>query len=165
MSEVTFVGRRLVCLAPLIIGACSLFLPPLDPPEVTLRAVALERLALDEQLFRVSLHLRNPNQRELRIADARVSVELEGVELGEGFTLQPLNVPALGEATMDVRVATNLVARIPDVLTWLASGDTQLDYRMTGYIDVGSSGGIRVKIDEAGQVRLTDINRYNRQSI
>jgi LEA14-like dessication related protein len=165
MSDLIAVRRRLVCLAPLILGACSLFLPPLEPPEVALRAVALERFALNEQLFRIGVRMRNPNQRELRVADARVSIELEGIELGEGFTLEPLIVPALGESDMDIRLVTNLVAKAPEVLAWLASGDTQLDYRLTGFIDVGGAGGVRIKIDEVGQVRLTDINRYNQLSI
>jgi LEA14-like dessication related protein len=162
MLDIATFSRRFFVLLPCILTACSLFAPQLQPPEVLLRAVVLERLSFDEQHFRIRLRLRNPNERELRVAEARIRIRLEDVDLGEGFTLEPVSVPALGESDVEVRLATNLVAKVPEILGWLTSGDTQLDYRLTGFVDLGGVGMVRLDIDEVGQVQLTDINRYTR---
>jgi len=146
----------------LMLGSCALFVPELIPPKVELRAVVLERMTLSQQLFRVRLRLTNPNNTELRVSEARLTVWLEEIEMGEGFTLAPLSIPSMGEETVEVQFATDLMRRAPEIWGWFTSGDTELDYRVTGFIDIGGAGMVRLNIDEAGRVSVSDLVRYTR---
>ena len=73
-------ARLAILLVPLVLSGCSLFVPRLDPPEVVLRSVYLEKLTLTEQVFRVQLHLTNPNNANLRIAGAQFRLQLEDID-------------------------------------------------------------------------------------
>jgi LEA14-like dessication related protein len=146
----------------LMLGSCALFVPELIPPKVELESVAVEQMTLSQQLFRVRLHLTNPNNSALRVSEARLMVWLEAVEMGEGSILAPLSIPAMGEATVEVQFATDLVRRAPEIWRWFASGDTELNYRVTGFIDIGEAGMVKLNIDEAGRVTVSDLLRYTR---
>jgi LEA14-like dessication related protein len=162
MSSLKHLSKFAILGLSLMLGSCALFVPELIPPKVELQSVALEQMTLSQQLFRVRLHLTNPNSTELRVSEAKLAVWLEEIEMGEGFTLAPLSIPAMGEATVEVQFATDLVKRAPEIWRWFASGDTELNYRVTGFIDIGGAGMVRINIDEAGRVSVSDLLRYTR---
>lgn len=152
--------RPLLCAVLLaVIAGCSLPAPRIDPPGVELRAVAAEQLAISGQVFRVYLRLTNPNDRALKMRSARVRLYLEGIDFGEGVTTAPLNLPAGGATEVSVLFSTDMLARLPQVLSWLASGDEALDYRLSGNMALGGTGLMRINIDEAGTVLLSGPNR------
>lgn len=154
-----FTNAALLITVWLALGSCALFRPSLEPPDIRLRSVTLERLDLVEQVFRARLSIENPNGIAIRVSDARLSLFLEGIYLGEGRTVDGFSVPATGRQDADVRVATDLVSQAPQLLNWLLSGDQQIDYRVEGYVDLGMAGFGRLNIDEAGQVSLADLTR------
>ena len=143
-----------ISLAALTLAGCSLFTPQMQPPQVQLQGVVPDAIGLTEQTFRVVLNLSNPNDRELRVSEARVQLELEGMEMGEGTLVEPVRLPAMGDARVEALVTTDLVSRLPGILGWIASGDTALDYRVTGFVDVGMAGMLRINIDESGRLAL-----------
>lgn len=137
-----------------VLAGCALFQPQLIPPDIALRAVTVERAALDEQVFRARLRITNRNDSRLRVADARLTLALDGVVVGEGRTLEGFAVPGRAEEDVDVRIVTNLVGHAPRLLDAFLAKDGALVYRVTGYVDVGVAGFGRLNIDESGAVGL-----------
>ncbi len=165
-----FEGRGLADAAFLVtiwaaVSSCALFRPSLEPPDIRLSAVSLVRVELAEQVFQARLRIWNPNDVVIRVADARLSLFVEGIYLGEGRTVEGFSVPAMGQQEADVRIVTDLVGQAPQLLDWLLSGDQQLDYLVRGYVDLGMTGFGRLNIDERGQVSLADLARSPPTSI
>jgi len=147
-------------LVAAVLGGCSLFLDDVEPPDVELRGVAIERLSLAEQVFRLNFRLQNPNERRLRVRAARIRLELEGIPVGEGVMSEALRLPPLGEAGMNMRFTTDLVAKGGQLWRWFSSADPDLGYRVSGYIDVGGAGLIRLNIDESGRVSVPHLATF-----
>src|SRR5215469_14632594 len=82
-------GRRPVLAAAALLGACAVF--HFQAPDITPTAVELVDVQLNEQRFRVTLHVYNPNDRALPIKSAHCKLEIEGVEVGSGETTAPFN--------------------------------------------------------------------------
>ena len=160
MSETGRVARVALLIATwLALSSCALIRPSLEPPDIRLRSVTLERLDVVEQVFQARLTIQNPNDTVIRVSDARLRLSLEGIYLGEGRAVEGFSVPAMGRQEADVRVVTDLLSQAPRLLNWLLSGDQQIDYRVEGYVDLGMAGFARLNIDEQGQVSLADLSR------
>ena len=134
---------------------CEL-LPPVKTPEVGLSGIALESLGLTEQVFRARLLVSNPNSVQLKINNAAVTLEMEGIDLGTGETLDGISVPANGQGFVDVRIVANLLQSAPQLWSALNAGNGLLDYRVNGIVNLGPGGLARLRIDESGQL---DANR------
>jgi LEA14-like dessication related protein len=101
----------------MLMGACV----HLQAPAVNLVAVELADVQLDEQHFKVRLHVENPNDRPLPIKSVSCTLQVEGVEVGEGRSAGPFIVPAGGEADFDALVTTNVTQSLPSLLPRLLS--------------------------------------------
>ena len=154
MLRRSFVALSAVGLA--MLPGCASLLPPLQTPEVGLSGIALESLGLTEQVFRARLVVSNPNSLQLKISNAAVSLEMEGIDLGTGETLDGISVPANGQGIVDVRIVANLLQSAPRLWSALNAGDGLLNYRVNGFVNLGAGGFARLQIDESGQI---DANR------
>jgi len=119
----------------LLLSACAAF--HFQAPDVMPTAVELMDVALDQQRFKVALHVQNPNDRALPIKWVHVSLQIEGVEVGQGETTEPFNVPARGESDVNMVVKTNLAKSVPDLLLRIASRGQLPDvsYRVSGTVN------------------------------
>ena len=144
-----------VCLATL--PGCAGLLPPVQTPEVGLSGIALESLGLTEQVFRARLIVSNPNDLKLKVNDAAVTLQMEGIDLGSGETLDGISVPANGQGFVDVRIITNLLQSAPQLWTALNAGDGLLDYRVNGVVNLGLGGLARLRIDESGRINANQL--------
>ena len=148
-------GTALLLL--LALPGCAIFQPELQSPEVSLSAVTLESLGLTEQVFRARLIVSNPNSIRLKVADAFVTLQLGGIDLGRGETISGVSIPARGQDHVDIRIVTNLWTSAPQLWSRLSSGDTTLDYRVNGFVNLGLSGLARLRIDESGQFDANEL--------
>jgi len=130
-------ASRLVAVlgVALLTGACV----HLQAPAVNLVAVELADVQLDEQHFNVRLHVDNPNDRPLPIKSVSCTLQVQGVELGEGRSTAPFTVPAGGETEFDALVTTNVMKSVPSLLAKLLltlqqQGDLP-DYRVSGWVN------------------------------
>ena len=119
----------------LVLSACAAF--HFQAPDITPTAVELIDVQLNQQRFKVALHVYNPNDRALPIKSAHCTLELEGVEVGSGETTAPFNVAAHGEADFDMVVTTNFAASVPDLLLRVARRGQLPDvsYRVSGSVN------------------------------
>ncbi|WP_409420327.1 LEA type 2 family protein [Pseudaeromonas sp. ZJS20] len=103
---------RLLVLCCLLLSACA-SLNPVQAPKVLVNSVALQPQASGLPQLAISLHLSNPNDRELSLRGASYDLSVEGHALLSGVANQLPVLPAYGEADV------TLLAR-PDMLGALA---------------------------------------------
>jgi LEA14-like dessication related protein len=137
----------------LLLGACSSMLPRLEPPELQVVRIEVERADLLQQQLRVRMRVRNPNDRSLPVRGITYEMEVAGEPFAHGESEKNFEVPALGSTEFDVSVTANAAS----ALLKLASSGAKLDaveYRLVGKVSL-SAGVIRsIPFDRKGQFKL-----------
>jgi LEA14-like dessication related protein len=136
----------------LLLSACAVF--HFQAPDVTPTAVELMDVALDQQRFKVTLHVQNPNDRALPIKWVHCSLQVEGVEVGQGETTEPFNVPARGETDVNMVVTTNFAKSVPDLLLRIARRGQLPSYRLSGTVNPDITLLPPIPFSKSGQIEL-----------
>jgi LEA14-like dessication related protein len=146
--------RRLLVLsaAVALLGACAL--TQLKAPDVTPTAVEMTDVQLDEQRFKVALHVQNPNDRALPIKSVNCKLEIQGVEVGQGESSAPFSVPAHGESDFDMIVTTNLTTSMPNLILRLARDGQLPSYRISGSVNPDITLVPPIPFWKSGQITL-----------
>ena len=147
--------RRMLRVLPgvaVLLGACAVM--HLQAPEITPTAVELTDVALDQQHFKVTLHVQNPNDRALPIKSVKVALEIEGVEVGRGESTEPFNVPAHGETDFDMIVTTNVASSLPDLLVRVVRGGKLPSYHISGTVNPDIAYLPPIPFWKSGQITL-----------
>ena len=136
----------------LLLSACAVF--HFQAPNVTPTAVELMDVALDQQRFKVALHVENPNDRALPIKWVHASLQVEGVEVGQGEINEPFNLPAHGETDVNMVVKTNIAKSVPDLLLRIASRGQLPTYRVSGTVNPDITLLPPIPFSKSGQIEL-----------
>ena len=145
--------RRLVgalsCSAVvLVLSSCSLFVPKLQTPRLSVVGVELQKGALWQQKLKVRMHVDNPNDRELPIKGITYTLDVNGQEFAHGESAAAFVVPALGEAEFDMNMTANMAGTIISLLSH--GTDANVQYHLAGRIAL-SHGLLRsVPFDQQG---------------
>ena len=140
-------SRILIILAFLGLTGCSLFVPKLEKPTLSVVRVQMLKSDLWHQEFKVRIRVQNPNDRALPVKGIVYQLEVEGQELAHGMSGDSFVVPALGEAEFDMSVSAN-VANV--LIKLLNKGGSQVEYRIYGKISL-SAGLLRaISFDDHG---------------
>lgn len=129
-------AHRLLRVLPgvaVLVSACAVM--HLQAPDITPTAVELTDVQLNEQHFKVTLHVQNPNDRALPIKYVKCALAVEGVEIGRGESVTAFNVPAHGETDFDMMVTTNIASSVPDLLIKVVRGGQLPSYRLSGTVN------------------------------
>jgi LEA14-like dessication related protein len=141
-----------ILVASLGLSGCSLFVPKLQPPRLTVVDVEFQKGALWQQKLKVRMHVDNPNDRVLPIKGIVYTLEVNGQEFAHGESAASFVVPALGEAEFDMNMTANMAGTIISLLSH--GTDANVEYRLAGKISL-SQGLLRsVPFDEHGTFRL-----------
>jgi LEA14-like dessication related protein len=132
--------------------ACAAF--HFQAPDITPTAVELMDAQLNQQRFKVTLHVQNPNDRALPIKSANCTLQVEGVDVGRGETTEPFNVPAHGEADFDMVVTTNFASSVPDLLLTIARRGQLPSYRLSGSVNPDITLLPPIPFSKSGQLTL-----------
>lgn len=148
------VSRFLALLtAAMLLSACAL--TRLQAPDIQPTSVELIEVQLDQQRFKVGMHVQNPNDRDLPIKSANCTLEIQGVEVGRGEIDGPFRVPAHGEIDIDMVVTTNAVASLPNLILRLAQGGAQMpSYRLSGSVNPDIAWLPPIPFAKSGQITL-----------
>lgn len=137
----------LVAFAALMLSGCSLFVPKLEKPTLSVVSVQLLKSDLWHQELKVRMRVQNPNDRALPVKGLAYQLEVEGQEFAHGMSGDSFVVPALGEAEFDMSVSANMASMLIKVL---GQGGNSVDYRISGKISL-SSGLLRsIPFNERG---------------
>jgi LEA14-like dessication related protein len=150
-TKVAIVRSLALCLLGLLAG-CSLFVPKLVAPQLSVVGVEWQKGALWQQKFRVRMHVDNPNDRTLPIKGITYTLEINGQEFAHGESAASFVVPALGEAEFDMNMTANMAGTIISLLSH--GTDANVEYHLAGKISL-SEGLLRsVPFDQHGTFKL-----------
>lgn len=132
-------SRILIILVFLGLTGCSLFVPKLEKPTLSVVRVQMLKSDLWHQEFKVRIRVQNPNDRVLPVKGIVYRLEVEGQELAHGMSGDSFVVPALGEAEFDMSVSANMANVLIKLLN---KGGSEVEYRIYGKIAL-SAGLLR----------------------
>ena len=139
--------RILILLLTLGVSGCSLFVPKLERPTLSVVKVQLLKSDLWHQELKVRMRAQNPNDRALPVKGLSYELDVEGQELAHGMSADSFVVPALGEAEFDMSVSANMASMLVKLLS---QGGNPVEYRIKGRIAL-SAGLLRsIPFDDHG---------------
>jgi LEA14-like dessication related protein len=134
------------------VAGCSLLVPKLQAPQLSVVGVELQRGALWQQKLKVRMHVANPNDRTLPIKGITYSLDVNGQEFAHGESAASFVVPALGEAEFDMNMTANMAGTIISLLSH--GTNANVEYHLVGKISL-SEGLLRsVPFDQHGTFSL-----------
>ncbi|MDB6158354.1 MAG: hypothetical protein JWO04_2060 [Gammaproteobacteria bacterium] len=134
-------------LAALGLSGCSLFVPKLEKPTLSVVSVQLLKGDLWHQELKLRMRVQNPNDRALPVRGLTYELDVDDQELAHGTSGDSFVVPPLGEAEFDMSVSANMASVLVKVL---GQGSNQVDYRLTGKIALSSGLFRSIPFDEHG---------------
>jgi len=138
-----------------LLGGCV----HLQAPAINLVSVELVDVQLDQQHFKVRLHVENPNDRPLPIKSVTCTLQIQGVDVGEGRSTAPFTVPAKGETEFDALVTTNVAKSVPSVLPNLLARVLQNgqnpEYHVSGWVNPDKALLPPIPFSHSGQLDLS----------
>ncbi len=135
-------------------AGCSLFVPKLETPKLSVVNVELQKSDLWEQRMKVRMRVQNPNDRPIPVKGLTVALELQGEELAHGVSGASFNVPPLGEAEFDMSMTANMAGAL---LKLLGSGrriGDELDYRIKGKLSLSEGLMRSIPFEDHGTFKL-----------
>lgn len=118
------------------LSGCSTLQSQFEQPTVRLANVALLEVGLLQQTYGVTLQVDNPNGFALPIKGINYNVRLAGQDFASGLTPNAFTIPANGSDQVQVEVRTNLLESIGHLSRMLSGGPQDIDYEMSGDIQV-----------------------------
>ena len=148
-------SRSLTAVLLVFLAGCSLFVPKLETPKLSVVNVELQKSDLWEQRMKVRMRVENPNDRPIPVKGLTVVLDVQGQELAHGVSGASFNVPALGEAEFDMNMTANMAGAIIKLLgKGSDSMGDEVDYRVTGKISL-SEGLLRsIPFEDRGKFKL-----------
>lgn len=142
----------LLALCCCALSGCAALVPRLEAPRLTVTSVALLGGNSQLQQLRITLHVVNPNEREISIHGIDCQFELEGQAFAEGATDAAFVLPASGETDFNM----NVTAHLDNALGLLTGGlfHNSVDYRLYGHVHLGSGLLRNIPFDQKGSLRL-----------
>jgi LEA14-like dessication related protein len=139
----------------LALSGCSLLVPKLETPDLSIVNVELVKGDFWEQRLKVRMRVQNPNDRALPIKGIRYTLEVQGEEMARGVSGASFTVPPLGEAEFDMNITANMATTLVKLL---GRGNEalkdQIAYRIVGRVSL-SQGLLRsIPFEETGTFKL-----------
>jgi LEA14-like dessication related protein len=129
----THARLAIACTAAMLLGSCAVM--HLQAPAISLTSVELTDVQIDQQQFSVHLHVQNPNDRPLPIKSVSCTLEVEGVEVGQGKSVAPFSVPANGDSDVEMLVTTNFATSVPNLLLRVVQRKQLPEYHLSGWVN------------------------------
>jgi len=137
------------------LGGCSTLKSPFEQPVVKLAGVQLVQIGLLQQTYGVTLQVDNPNGYTLPIKGVNYAVKLAGQDFATGLTPNAFSIPANGSDQVQVEVRTNLLESIGHLSRMLADGPQNVDYELSGDIQIDLPLIGAIPFTQSGTIPLT----------
>ena len=134
-------GVILCLLLAGLLNACASLNSYTEAPRVSLASIEPKDMTLLEQRYGIRLRIMNPNDAVLPVAGLSYAIEINEREFAYGVSRQSVDIPAFGEALLDVEVVSNLLNVIQQLQQMSGESRDSLTYRLTGKISLANSLG------------------------
>lgn len=139
-------------LLAVALSGCTLFVPKLQTPRLSIVDVEVRKANFIEQQLRVRVRVENPNDRSLPVKGLSYTVYLGGQEFATGVSDASFVVPALGTAEFDMDVTANAAGALFTILS--KPRGQGIDYRMKGRVEL-TQGWLRsIPFEQGGTFSL-----------
>jgi len=128
-----------ILLATVLLGACATLSPYKDSPRVSLVSIQPQEIGMLEQRFALQLRILNPNDVAIPVEGLSYAIEINDREFAYGVSRQSVEIPAFGEALLDVEVASNLLNVMQQLQALHSEARNSMAYRLTGKISLANS--------------------------
>jgi LEA14-like dessication related protein len=142
--------RFSIALAALGLSGCSLFVPKLEKPTLSVVSVQMLKSDLWHQELKLRMRVQNPNDRALPVKGLWYELDVDDQELAHGMSGDSFVVPALGEAEFDMSVSANMASMLLKVLS---QGTNRVDYRLKGKIALSAGLFRSIPFDDQGSFK------------
>ena len=147
------ITQLLACLiAVWLLSACSTF-PTSKPvaPDVKILSVEPHKLSFTEQELALQLQLDNPNTYDIALQSLTFIAKLDGQELAQGASNDPVTLPAQATAKMEVIVSTK-ISRVLGQLAQIASAaQDNVNYDIKGFVKL-ANWPVKIPFNVDGQL-------------
>ncbi|MGH8319907.1 MAG: LEA type 2 family protein [Steroidobacteraceae bacterium] len=144
-------SASLLLLAVALAG-CTLFVPKLETPKLSIVDVEVRKANFLEQQLRVRIHVENPNDRSLPIQGLSYTLYLGGQEFATGVSDTSFVVPARGNAEFNMDVTANAAGALFAILS--KPRGQGIEYHMNGRVEL-SRGWLRsIPFEQRGTFTL-----------
>jgi LEA14-like dessication related protein len=130
-----------VLLCALLVAACASLGPYPEAPRVSLVSIQPQEVTLFEQRFAVQLRVMNPNAQVIPVSGLSYALEINEREFAYGVSPQSIDIPAFGEAVLDVEISSSLLSVVRQLQTMGDAARNSLDYRLAGKINLANRLG------------------------
>ncbi|HKT71572.1 MAG TPA: LEA type 2 family protein [Steroidobacteraceae bacterium] len=137
-----------------VLSGCSLFVPKLESPRLSVVNVEWLKSDLWEQRLKVRMLVQNPNDRPFPVKGIAYTLDVDGQELAHGVSGASFVVPAMGEAEFDVSVVANMAGTLINLLGRRDPRGEQMDYRLAGKISLSEGWMRTIAFEQKGTFRL-----------
>jgi LEA14-like dessication related protein len=135
-----------------MLGGCSLFVPKLQAPSLSIVNVQVLKSDLWEQRLKVRVRVQNPNDRALPVKGLSYTIDLSGQQFASGVSGASFVVQPHGEAEFDMNVTANMAGALFKLLSRDASD--HIEYRIAGKVSL-SEGLLRtVPFEQRGTFKF-----------
>ena len=134
-----------------LLSACASINPYTEAPRVSLASIEPRDMTLLEQRYGISLRIMNPNDAALQVEGLSYALEINEREFAYGVSRQSVEIPAFGEALLDVEVVSNLLNVMQQIQEMSGESRDSLTYRLTGKISLANSLG-SLPFDYSGEL-------------
>jgi LEA14-like dessication related protein len=129
----------LVLFASVLLCACATLSPYKESPRVSLVSIQPQQMGVLEQRFGLQLRILNPNDVAIPVEGLSYTIEINNREFAYGVSRQAVEIPAFGEALLDVEVVSNLLNVVQQLQALNGETRSSLDYRLSGKISLANS--------------------------
>lgn len=141
-----------LCLC-ILLGGCAGFMQPLEKPDITLNAFRLVPSGSLAPEFLIDLHIVNPNATALALKGVAYSASIEGHRIISGASNTLPEVPAYGEADVQLRASADMLGGLRLFNDLLATQRDSLSFELSVKLDTGTFLP-PIQIRETGKLSL-----------
>jgi LEA14-like dessication related protein len=129
----------LMIVTAALLNACATLSPYKESPRVSLVSIQPQEMGVLEQRFGLQLRILNPNDTAIPVVGLSYSVEINDREFAYGASRQAVDIPAFGEALLDVEVISSLLNVVQQLQALNTETRSSLNYRLSGKISLANS--------------------------
>jgi LEA14-like dessication related protein len=155
MKQSNLASVWLVLCAASLLASCATQGPAIQPPEVTLTGVQLDKIDIGGQRFLLGFAVTNPNPFPLPVRSIRYDLRVDDRTFAGGETQSNFVVSARGDGKFVIGVELDLLQSVSQLATLFKGGTPRaVPYELQGTLAVDIPFARPIPFSSSGIVRL-----------